>query len=157
NVLTAEELAASLGHEIGHRSALDNLKRFVMRAAPDLLSRSAAARDLERRWASAAEYRADRHACEIEPVGNRARVRCALASAIVKVARMAPPMRANTEPISTLVDDSDIALRVRTLVDDAGPSAAARPVRPWIAVALAAAVVTVGYAPLLRGMHVLSE
>jgi hypothetical protein len=158
NVLTAEELAASLGHEIGHWSALDNLKRLVMRAAPDLLSRSAAARDLERRWASAAEYRADRHACEIDPVANHARVRCALASAIVKVARMAPPMRANAEPISTLVDDSDIALRVCTLVDDAEPSAAApRPLPPWIAVPLAAAVVAIGYAPLLRGMHVLSE
>ena len=126
-----------------------------MRAAPDLLSRSAAARDLERRWASAAEYRADGHACEIATVGNRARVRCALASAIVKVARMAPPMAANAEPISTLVDDGDIALRVRTLVDDA-EAAPPRPLRPWMAVVLGAAL-AIGYAPLVRGMHALSE
>jgi hypothetical protein len=135
DTLTEEELAAGIGHEFGHWRALDNLARLAMRTAPDFLAGTTVARDLERRWAAAAERRADRHACEEGNVADRGRARCALASAIVKVARMAPPMAAATEPISTLVDGVDIALRVRSLLS-----------------ALAA-----GYAPLLWAVHVATE
>src|SRR5260221_726818 len=60
DALTPEELAASVAHEAGHQRARDNLKRLVMRAAPDFLPATAAARTIERRWASAAEHTADR-------------------------------------------------------------------------------------------------
>jgi hypothetical protein len=156
--LTSEELAAGLGHELGHWRARDNLTRLAMRAAPDLLATTAVARDLERRWASAAEHRADRHASEMDHVDDRARARCALASAIVKVARMAPPMTTRAEPISSLVDDGDIALRVRTLLDDAAPAAtAARSCPPSIAMALAVAALAAVYVPLLRVVYALTE
>ena len=85
--LTDEELAASIAHEVGHSRARDNLKRLLMRAAPDLLTATPAARAIERRWASAAEHRADRMAADDSPVA-----RCALASALVKVARLTPAM-----------------------------------------------------------------
>src|SRR5262245_57932379 len=50
--LTAEELSASVAHELGHSCALDNFKRLAMRAAPDLLAPTATARSIERRWMS---------------------------------------------------------------------------------------------------------
>jgi Zn-dependent protease with chaperone function len=155
DALTEEELAAGLGHEVGHWRALDNLKRLAMRMAPDFLA-GTVARDLERRWASSAEHWADRHACEATTVVDRGRARCALASAIVKVARMAPAM-VMTEPISTLVDGGDIALRVRTLLDDAAPPAPPRSRRVSIGAGIVVAALVVGYAPLLEAVHVATE
>jgi len=155
DALTEEELAAGLGHEVGHWRALDNLKRLAMRMAPDFLA-GTVARDLEQRWASSAEHWADRHACEAKTVVDRGRARCALASAIVKVARMAPAM-VMTEPISTLVDGGDIALRVRTLLDDAVPPAPPRSRRVWIGAGIVVAALVVGYAPLLKAVHVATE
>ena len=156
--LTGEELAASVAHELGHRRALDNLKRLAMRAAPDFLATTSVARVLERRWASASEHVADRSACDMVNLADRGRARCALASAIVKVARMMPPMAPAAEPISTLVDGGDIASRVRSLLDD-GPPAVARPRSGGYAIgaALAAAALAFGYAPLLRVVHVATE
>jgi beta-lactamase regulating signal transducer with metallopeptidase domain len=159
--LSEEELAASVAHEDGHRRAFDNLKRLALCAAPDFLATTPVARNLERRWASAAERAADRRAW-VATDGDAAARRCALASAIVKVARLTPPAGPITEPISTLVDGSDIESRVHSLLDADGamecPSA--RPRR--IASAIAAAIATIvfaarGYAPLLRAAHDLSE
>lgn len=156
--LTDEELAASVAHELGHWRALDNLKRLAMRAAPDFLALTSVARDLERRWASASEHLADRGACDRVDVVDRGRARCALASAIVKVARMTPPMAPTAEPISTLVDGGDIASRVRSLLDDGTPAAAKpRSRRFWIGVGLAVAALAFGYAPLLRVVHLATE
>jgi peptidase M48-like protein len=156
--LTDEELAASVAHELGHWRALDNLKRLAMGAAPDFLAMTSVASDLERRWASASEHLADRGACETVKVADRGRARCALASAIVKVARMTPPMAPTAEPISTLVDGGDIASRVRSLLDDGTPAAARpRSRRRWIAAGLAVAALAFGYAPLLRVVHLATE
>ena len=94
DTLTGEELSAAVAHELGHWRALDNLKRLAMRAAPDLLSATRVARALERRWAVASEHAADRGA------GDDDRARCALASALVKVARLTPPVTPIGEPIS---------------------------------------------------------
>ena len=60
--LTDEELSASVAHELSHWRAWDNLKRLAMRAAPDILFATSAARALERRWAAASEHAADRGA-----------------------------------------------------------------------------------------------
>jgi beta-lactamase regulating signal transducer with metallopeptidase domain len=157
--LTGEELAASVAHELGHWRALDNLKRLAMRAAPDLLGMTSVASDLERRWATASEHVADRDACERVSVADRARVRCALASAIVKVARMTPSMAPTAEPISTLVAGGDIASRVRSLLDDGTPPVVATPRsrRLRVGVVVAAAAVAFGYVPLLRTVHLATE
>ena len=156
--LTGEELAASVAHELGHWRALDNLKRLAMRAAPDFLAMTSVASDLERRWASASEQVADRDACERVSVADRGRARCALASAIVKVARMTPQAARTAEPISTLVGGGDIASRVRSLLDDGTPAVARpRSWRRWAGVALAAAAVAFGYAPLLWFVHLATE
>jgi Peptidase family M48 len=150
--LSAEELAACVAHELGHSRAWDNLKRLAMRTSPDALFATSAAREIERRWASASEHTADAMA------GHRGiAVRCALASALVKVARLMPGQPAVTEPISTLVGGSEIASRVRRLLDDRIPLP---PWRRWawilsgitLLVAIAAT-----YGPLLQAVHLATE
>ena len=160
--LSEDELAASVAHEDGHRRAFDNLKRLALCAAPDFLATTSVARDLERRWASAAERAADRRAWAATDGDAGAGRRCALASAIVKVARLMPPAGPITEPISTLVDGSDIESRVHGLLDADGVIERRSARRRRIASAIVAAIATIvfaarGYAPLLRAAHDLSE
>jgi Zn-dependent protease with chaperone function len=152
DALTDEELRAASAHELGHWRAWDNLKRLAMRAAPDMLSATCAARALERRWAAASEHVADRGA------GESGRARCALASALVKVARLTPPITSTAEPISALVDGGDITSRVQRLLDDAPPAARGRS-GGWFALAIACPVcaLALGYTPLLRIVHFATE
>jgi Zn-dependent protease with chaperone function len=153
DALTREELTASVAHEIGHWDALDNLKRLVMRAAPDLFGATASARTIERGWAAASEHSADRIASD----GQQAS-RCALASALVKVARLTPVPRPLGEPISTLVGGGDIASRVRTLLDDGASQAAATGARAgWLRAGIVGAVIVVIYTPMLRVAHMATE
>jgi hypothetical protein len=155
DVLTREELAVAVAHEIGHSHARDNLKRLVMRSVPDVLPASAAMRALERRWAASSEDRADRAAGEHDP-----RARCALASALLKVARLTPPVTPLSEPICTLMGGGDIASRVRRLLDDRTAGSAAGTVRRtagWTAALAAVAAIGVAYAPLLRAVHEATE
>jgi hypothetical protein len=149
--LTDEELRASVAHELGHWRAFDNLKRLAMRAAPDLLAASGAARHIERRWAAASEQLADR------AVGDSGLVRCALASALVKVARLTPPVSSITEPISALIDGGDITARVQRLLDEDGRAAAPPSFRWILFVAVPVVALAVGYAPLLRTVHAVTE
>jgi len=152
--LTPEELAASLAHELEHSRAWDNLKRLAMRSTPDILVRSQAMRAIEEQWVIASEHRADRLASDDDP-----RARCALASALVKVAKLTPRTPPLAEPISTLVGGGDVASRVRRLLDDRISTAAPSLPRAagWIALlSLVSALVTV-YNPLLRGVHEVTE
>jgi len=153
HALTRAELDACIAHEVGHQRAWDNLKRLAMRAAPDVLAWLPAARALEARWVSASEHAADRLAG-----GNDAAARCALASALVKVARLTPPPTRMTEPICTLVGEGDIASRVQQLLDDRvcilpGPSVS----RIAFGAACALLALGIGYAPLLRAVHQATE
>ena len=150
DTLTDEELRAASAHELGHYRAWDNLKRLVMRAAPDVLSATSAACAIERRWVAAAEHVADRQA------GDSGRARCALASALVKVARLTPPVVSIGEPISALVDGGDITSRVQRLLEDAPPAAGRRSAR-WLALAIPAFACALAYTPLLRIVHGVTE
>jgi Zn-dependent protease with chaperone function len=148
DALSAEELRAAVAHELGHWRARDNLKRLAMRAAPDLLHFTPAAALVESRWASAAEHAADRHAC------GDADARCALASALVKIARLTPSPTPLAEPISTLVDGGEITSRVERLLSDTAPAATAASRWPF---AVAAALAAAGYVPLLQLVHEATE
>jgi Zn-dependent protease with chaperone function len=150
--LTDEEFAASVAHEIGHSRAWDNLKRLLMRAAPDVLTSTAAARAIERRWASASEHSADRMAASDSPVA-----RCALASALVKVARLTPTATPIAEPISTLVDGGEIVSRVERLLADATPPVRRRSVLGWTGFVLVAIAAAASYGPLLQVVHSATE
>jgi Zn-dependent protease with chaperone function len=156
--LTDEELAASVAHELGHSRALDNLKRLLMSASPDILTSSSSARAIERCWASASEHSADRMAA-----GSRA-ARCALASALVKIARLMPPptppltRSEGWEPISTLVDGGEIVSRVERLLEDAPLSARKHtPAIAWTSVLVLGAACATNYTPLLQLVHAATE
>ena len=148
--LTAEELRATLAHEASHARSADNLKRLVMRLLPDVLAGTRIAAAIEMRWATASEHAADASATVADPAA-----RCALASALVKVARLMPAAPAPFEPVSPLVGGGDLAWRVESLLRDA--AVAATPRRSiWPAVA-ALACAAIAYAPLLRAVHDVTE
>lgn len=157
NALTNAELNAAIAHELGHGRAWDNLKRLAIRSAPDFLGLTRTAHELEQRWASGAEHTADRAA------GPASAARCALASALVKVARLtsaACPVReaaVAAEPISTLISGGEIASRVRRLLDDPAVESRPRRARSWLVGAASAALLVATYAPLLRALHETTE
>lgn len=117
--LTPEELEAVVAHEQGHHRSHDNLKRLVMAWLPGALALTATGAWLEREWARAAELAADAAAARESPA--RA---LDLASALVKVARLASAPPGAGAVYSTLHDGGDIATRVRHLaaIADARPA-----------------------------------
>lgn len=82
---TADELDVSLAHELAHHEARDNFKRVLVACSPDLLALWPLGRALERRWRAAVEFTADARAV----AGSQERA-LSLASALLKVARLAP-------------------------------------------------------------------
>ncbi|HVP32369.1 MAG TPA: M56 family metallopeptidase [Steroidobacteraceae bacterium] len=130
------EFQAVLAHEAAHRAARDNLKLLLLIGAPDALALTPLAAALTERWRSAAEYAADQRATG----GNRAR-RLALASALIKVARLVRSRGTPPAALEMSVAVDDVPGRVRALL--APP---ARPVRARILAALAAGLALV---PLL--------
>lgn len=83
--LSGEEIAAAVIHETGHLAARDNLKRGLLRYCQDLRTLAPLGRDLEHAWTGATEFAADEYAAR-----GGAAVALNLASALVKVARLAP-------------------------------------------------------------------
>ena len=83
--LTPAELAAALAHELGHWQSGDNLKRVLVRLCRDVLMLVPSGRALDQAWHDATEEAADEFAVAAQPV-----TALALASALVKLARMAP-------------------------------------------------------------------
>lgn len=85
-----EEFHQVLAHEAAHRDARDNLKLLMLLAVPDALAWLPIGRELTERWRAAADLEADERASGSDP-----RKRVALASALIKVARLSI---ANTRP-----------------------------------------------------------
>jgi hypothetical protein len=135
--LTDAELDVALAHERAHRRAWDNLKRFAVFCAPDLLDLSRGGRQLEQAWNAAAECRAD--ALAVEGDATRA---VNLASALVKVARLADRSPAQTGSIawSTFHQKGLLETRVRRLVD--GASAPRPPRLPIVSLVTGSALLT---------------
>jgi len=119
DALTAPELAAVVAHEAGHLAARDNLKALLMAFSVDLLTRSGPG--LEEDWRSAAEAAAD-DAAASDAKGTRG---LALASALVKVARLAPSSARLGQPVAALHDGEELAGRVRRLLRSPASSGAA--------------------------------
>ena len=80
-----EELRAILAHEQGHIDRHDNLRRLLLSIAPDVLNWLPVSAKMFAAWRDAAEEAADDDAAR---TGADGRLR--LASALVKVARLAP-------------------------------------------------------------------
>jgi len=151
DVLTHDELAAAVAHEVGHHRARDNVKRLAMRCAADVLSFLPASRRLEQQWTAAAE-----HAADAAAANAGAGLRLALASALVKVAQLMPPAGPSREPISALVGAAALAARIERLVEDVEdqPSDVFRPAAGAIA---ALAAMAVAYAPIVQTVHRVTE
>jgi beta-lactamase regulating signal transducer with metallopeptidase domain len=137
--LTPAELDVAISHEIAHQRSLDNFKRFLIRCAPDVFGWMPAARRLEARWEAETECQADARA--VRGDDSRAVI---LASALVKVARLARPGSLEPSPawsayhVPTLLET-----RVRRLV--AGHATAPRPLAVlWCALAATAIALPVG-------------
>jgi hypothetical protein len=107
---THDEVRAMVRHECAHKTCRDILKRFLIRACPDVLRRSSA---LDRAWTNAAEEAADARAAGGDPA-----FALDLAQALIRVARLAP--RASTlEVASAFYLGGSIESRVRQLVEPA--------------------------------------
>jgi Zn-dependent protease with chaperone function len=154
DALTMDELDVVLAHEAGHRLRWDNLKRLVLMASPDALAGSRVGRMMASEWAWGAESTADRHAVGL----NRAKG-VALASALIKVARLAPMTPRAPMPVSALCERGPLAARVgRLLAID--PEAERRPAVYWPFAVVGAALTGVmlsTHEPLLRQVHQLAE
>jgi beta-lactamase regulating signal transducer with metallopeptidase domain len=133
--LTPAELDVAISHESAHRRSLDNLKRFVICCAPDVFGLLPIARRLENRWEAETECQADARA-----VGGDTSRAVVLASALVKVARLARPPQIQPSwssfHVATLLET-----RVRRLVDEP-PSMPRRRTSLWCAAGLAAAALS---------------
>jgi beta-lactamase regulating signal transducer with metallopeptidase domain len=153
--LTSAELDVALAHERAHGHAADNLKRFLMRCAPDVFGETDLARRVEEEWRAASEALADARA-----VSGDARRALHLASALVKVARSASPWPPASAAAawSRLHEPPLLELRIHRLVAASAPSARRpQPVRSFAAIAvtlLAVAAVGIVAAP---GLHQLTE
>jgi beta-lactamase regulating signal transducer with metallopeptidase domain len=151
DTLSAHERQAVLDHEAGHLRSRDNLKRTLMKLAPDGLSLSSVARELEAAWAIAAEEDADDHAAGVD--GARS---LDLGSALLKASRMVPMPPAFA---STFCDGAPIARRVERLLSD--PPQRRRPLVPgapriaWMTGLLLAAALLA--TPTLRIAYTMTE
>jgi beta-lactamase regulating signal transducer with metallopeptidase domain len=152
--LTAAELDVAIAHEVAHRRAIDNLKRWALHCAPDFFGSSAIAKSTERAWHAAAESVADARA-----VRGDAQRALDLASALIKVARLtaAPPAFGCTPVWSPFNDPALLERRVHQLTSDVPVAAPSRPIRTAGAAALLL-VLTALLVPVLSGaIHRVTE
>jgi hypothetical protein len=110
-LLSGDELDVALAHELAHQQTGDNLTRVLMRCAPDFLAGTRTARRLETLWAGEAECLADATA-----VGNSPTRAALLASALVKIGRIAVGGPQWSPEWSTLHHPVLLEVRVRRLV-----------------------------------------
>ena len=109
-VCSSEELAAIVAHERGHLHARDNLKRWLLTCAPDVLRWTPLHASIIAAWRDAAEDAADDAATRGE---EEARVD--LAALLVKIARLAPSL-ANPAAVSPFADEEGLDRRVHRLL-----------------------------------------
>jgi Zn-dependent protease with chaperone function len=106
-----EEFCQVIAHEAAHISTRDNLKLLLLVVSPDALAWLPCDAALAARWRAAAELEADERATGLDP-----RKRVALASALIKVARLSTgadhPLPALSMPIAL----DDVEGRVRRLL-----------------------------------------
>lgn len=153
--LTPDELQRAIAHELAHHHARDNVKRHVLAFVPDLISGSRLARELEVSWKRSAELEADAVAARDSDAHA-----VTLASALVKVARLAagrPPIDLGR---AAFYDGAPVAERIRALCSRraAGSRTSVRASRVLGATAFLLSVGACLNAPtILAGVHRLTE
>jgi Zn-dependent protease with chaperone function len=146
---SADEFHEVVAHESAHMAARDNLKMLLLVATPDPLAWLPAGLRLVRRWRAAAEFEADDRATGADPLR-----RLSLASALIKVARMAAPNSVPYPSIAMRVAEDDVPGRVRRLMSP--PEAPRRSLLAirLVCVALLAPILAV---PLYAPIHEIIE
>jgi Zn-dependent protease with chaperone function len=140
------ELDAIAAHERAHVLRRDNLRRLAIGACAGSTSIAA------RAWRQAAEHAADMHAADSP---QRA---LDLASALLRVARLAPPRMLEDAALSTIDDGGSLEARIRHLVtNDWPPAHTGPPTFALLAVVPIGLVLALNWAALLRSAHLLTE
>jgi Zn-dependent protease with chaperone function len=112
------EFVEVISHEAAHLSARDNWKLWLLLLCPDPLAWLPAGAALTARWRVTAEREADERATGSDP-----RRRLALASALIKVARLASPAEPpSSEALTMPIAVDDVEGRVRGLIAPAPPA-----------------------------------
>jgi Zn-dependent protease with chaperone function len=152
---TAAELQAIVAHECGHLREGDPWRLLIVRACPDLLALLPAGAGMASRWGEAAEEAADDHASV-----SQARS-LDLASALIRVARLAGSSTRSELPLTALYRGGGVAARVARILER--PAALVRPgarfgraARIGIAAACLTATAAVSLAAL-RPVHAVLE
>jgi hypothetical protein len=124
-LLSPDELRVAVGHEIGHLRSRDNLKRMVFYAAsfPGMAS-------LDRAWQDAAEFAAD------EAAVSNCDEAVDLASALIKLADIAPAAQPPAFTTGLLDRSALVRLRVQRLLDWDDVSFRGAQRRRWFGLAL---------------------
>ena len=115
-----DEFRQVVAHEAAHVSARDNLKLLLLLACPDALAWTGLGTALSERWRTEAEFAADQRAAGDDP-----HKRVALASALIKVARLFATGHRARHALTMPVALDDVEGRVRQLLAPA-PCASAR-------------------------------
>ncbi len=110
-ICSEAEFRQVIAHEVAHLSARDNLKCLLMVACPDPLAWLPTGAALLGRWQTAAEFEADERATGSDPYR-----RVALASALIKVARLALGDRRARPMLTLAIAADDVPGRVRRLL-----------------------------------------
>jgi hypothetical protein len=108
---SSEEFRQVIAHEAAHVSSRDNLKLLLFLISPDALAWLPSGAALAARWRAAAEFEADERATGSDP-----RKRVALASALIKVARLSTGAHRAFPVLSMPVALDDMEGRVRQLL-----------------------------------------
>jgi Zn-dependent protease with chaperone function len=112
-----EEFRQVLAHEAAHMDARDNLKLLMLLAMPDPLAWLPTGSALREHWRAATELEADERASGSDP-----RKRVALASALIKVARLslassiASSWPGNGRPRAAAAESGGLERRIRRLL-----------------------------------------
>jgi beta-lactamase regulating signal transducer with metallopeptidase domain len=106
-----DEFQQVVAHEGAHVIARDNLKLLLLLACPDALAWTALGGALSERWRSEAEFAADQRA-----TGDDPHKRIALASALIKVARLFDARQRARHALTMSVALDNVEGRVRQLL-----------------------------------------
>jgi beta-lactamase regulating signal transducer with metallopeptidase domain len=146
-----EEFRQVLAHEAAHMSSRDNLKLLLLLTLPDALAWSPTGSALTEQWRAATELEADERAS-----GADARKRVALASALIKVARLSLASSRPRRASKAAAPLSGLEHRVRRLLAPSPATATHRsfPARRLLTCALLVPLLAV---PLYASVHRLIE
>ncbi|HJS90669.1 MAG TPA: M48 family metalloprotease [Steroidobacteraceae bacterium] len=144
-----EEFRQVLAHEAAHMRARDNLKLLVLLTLPDALAWLRTGRSLTEQWRAATDLEADERASGADP-----RQRLALASALIKVARLSLASGRTYRACRPSAPVSGLEHRVRRLLAPSSVVARNFPGRRLLTCALLVPLLAV---PLYASVHRLIE